>query len=261
MRDPKCVMNQISSFAPTLKTVCLCGQMSEPTTYPYLVDIIKFIKKNGLTFELYTNGFWTNHVHIAQVQGLVDMKDNIIITVCGSNKSYHTTYRRNGNHEYCRYVAEYFPDNSTAQVIRCNYNMHNIESDVMKQFLTAFHRHKIINSNSILGSPLIEDLGATISDFHPPDPAYKILKLIDYEARLGISIRRSEVICDCYDYRRLFIDYEGNVWPCCFMFQENVETRGKCLDWNEANIRSGKYLCCRRCTSIARERKAQYGLD
>ena len=261
MRDPKYVMNQISSFAPTLKTVCLCGQMSEPTTYPYLVDIIRFIKKNGLTFELYTNGFWTNHVHIAQVQGLVDMKDNIIITVCGSNQSYHTTYRRNGNHEYCRYVAEYFPDNSTAQVIRFNYNMHNIESDVMKQFLTAFQRRKTINSNSILGSPLIEDLGVTISDFYPPDPAYKILKLIDYEARLGISTRRSEVICDCYDYRRLFIDYEGNVWPCCFMFQENVETRGKCLDWNEANIRSGKYLCCRRCTRIARERKAQYGLD
>ena len=261
IRDPKRVMDQISSFGPSLKTVCLCGQMSEPTTYPFLRDIILFIKRKGLALEMFTNGFWTNHLHMEDVAGMLDYRDNIIITVCGSNDTFHTQYRRKGNLEYCRLVSKYFPNNSTAMVIRFNYNRHNIETDDMRRFLASFHRHKVINSSSFLGSPLLEDLGSHDSDFYPPEPANKIWKLIDCEARTGLSIRMSEVICDCYDSRRLFVDYKGNVWPYSSMFQENVETRGGCLDWNEENIRRGKYLCCRRCTRIARERMDQYDLD
>jgi wyosine [tRNA(Phe)-imidazoG37] synthetase (radical SAM superfamily) len=62
----------------------LVGSLSEPTLYPYIFELIKYLKSRKIKIELCTNGDTHNPEWWYKLGKLFDLNDSVYFTICGS---------------------------------------------------------------------------------------------------------------------------------------------------------------------------------
>ena len=74
---------QLDAFV-NLKTVIFAGKHTEPTTYPYLFDLIKYLKNRNIKIIINTNGTYQNANYYIKLKELLSENDRAIFTICGN---------------------------------------------------------------------------------------------------------------------------------------------------------------------------------
>lgn len=124
-----------------LTTIYLIGQLSEPTTHPEFLKIVKNAKDRNLNVKICTNGdlhddgFWTD------LGTVLSDNDEVWFTLCGSTQELHSRYRANTSLDRMLRHAEALRSSrkvDCAKCIRFRYNHENIDSrgfaDLVKDF-------------------------------------------------------------------------------------------------------------------------------
>jgi MoaA/NifB/PqqE/SkfB family radical SAM enzyme len=89
------VISQLESY-PNLQYLTIAGPISEPTSYPYLLELIKYVNKRDIEISLYINGDTRTNQYYRKLGVLFrNRKGNIYFTMCGSTQELHEKYRVN----------------------------------------------------------------------------------------------------------------------------------------------------------------------
>jgi len=89
------ITNQLDTYK-NLKYITLAGPTSEPTLYPYLFDLIKYLISRDIEISLFINGDTHNELYYKKL-GIIfqKAKGHIYFTICGSTQELHSKYRVN----------------------------------------------------------------------------------------------------------------------------------------------------------------------
>jgi MoaA/NifB/PqqE/SkfB family radical SAM enzyme len=91
------VLNQLDSY-PNLEFVTIAGAIAEPTSYPHLLEVVKYLKQRDIEISLYINGDTRTDIYYKQLGVLFrDAKGHVYFTICGSTQELHKRYRVNSD--------------------------------------------------------------------------------------------------------------------------------------------------------------------
>lgn len=182
---------------PSLKSFYFSGNVDEPTLNPDLIKICEYIvrKYNDVNIFISTNGgtrdkiFWRNLAKIKNVK--------VIFGIDG-NEETNTIYRKNVNWKKLEENFSCFIENggyAIWQFIEFDHNQHQI--DIMKKYAEQkkFMMFMVRYSNR-------ENKGVNAINYSNNEDSFILCKATTDDSVLEKSF---------------FVDFRGNVWPCCWM--------------------------------------------
>jgi MoaA/NifB/PqqE/SkfB family radical SAM enzyme len=207
-----------------LKKFFLCGVMGDPLASPYLVDILKLVKrKYPLAFCLiHTNGAIGSQTiweALALLSG--DQSIEVVFSIDGLEDSHHH-YRVGLSFPSIMKNARAFISNggnATWKWIQFETNAHQIEEARARANEMGFKQfvvRKPYDDNRVPGKITLEQVQNSKSQSAPfqhwTDDAIRELVR---EQNLLFSAR--EVSCQAKKDKEIYIDAQGKVWPCCWI--------------------------------------------
>ena len=234
------IVDQLKTF-PQLATVYLIGQMSEPTTHPEFLDLVRTFKSMKLKIKICSNGDLHDDEYWQQLGHLLDNDDRVWFTLCGATQTVHEHYRVGTHldailqHARCLRSARKV-DGARALVFE--YNKDSIYSDEMKRLLEQFSHYEFITTSFQPES--------TGKDFLPTSKDLLAYKKIDALATQMMKVKTSRIECQSIYEHQVQIDPFGGIWPCYVHFES---MSAKCQSWNYdyQPILDKKNSCCRFC--------------
>jgi len=89
------VIAQLESY-PNLEYLTIAGPISEPTSYPWLPELITYVNKRNIEISLYINGDTRSDFYYRKLAVLFRNRPGYIyFTICGSTQELHQKYRVN----------------------------------------------------------------------------------------------------------------------------------------------------------------------
>jgi len=188
-----------------IKKVDICGTISEQTFHPRFFDFIdKFSSDTAIAISTSGNThdakWWKKLGH-----KLNEHKDSFVIFALDGLEDTHSIYRIGSNFNKVIENIKAFNESgaeSYAQFIIFKHNQHQME-DVKKLSYELGCKKFLMRTSSHYNEKL-----------ERPD-------IIDVKTRheLCDSKKEKEVRCKHLDKESVFIDYNGNVFPCCFFIK------------------------------------------
>lgn len=127
----------------SLNRVVLMGSVSEPTLYPDLFDLIKYLKQRDIRIRLSTNANTHTEAYWRELSLLLDENDIVRFAVDGSTQELHSKYRVGGTLETVLKNHRAFREKSAAATVLQNiifeYNVgdkENIKKIFMEESFT-----------------------------------------------------------------------------------------------------------------------------
>jgi MoaA/NifB/PqqE/SkfB family radical SAM enzyme len=208
---------------PNIDEIFLYGNLSEPTLYYKFLDFIKFIKECGITITLSTNGNGKSKSFWADFGKLLTEKDNIIFAIDGSTQEKYLKYRINGNFDKVILNYKTFAENTKANKLIQIIKFPWLEEDIEIEFNNL--RNKI-NPDNIQ----IYNFNKKIKYNHTTEEVKtkedEKLNLF-YEKLISFNSKRNKPVIDCFSKvdRNIFINYLGDIVPCCYTQEDLLTTR------------------------------------
>lgn len=249
------ILNQLVQFK-NLKKVELIGQLSEPTTHPSFVQIVKGLKQLGKQVKICTNGdlyeddFW-------EILGQnLDSNDEVWFTICGSTEEMHAKYRIGTSlKKILRHASALRSKNKIdgARALTFQYNQEDLASENFYNIIQTFSKVEWISSN-IPDLKIQFERPFQISDFNPPKEILDSYRRLDSFSRIASS----KIDCQSIDEHQIQIDPFGNIYPCYLYFESYADDT-----WtgDYSNILASKHECCRFCQRRVSELKNKLGLN
>lgn len=239
------ITNQILDY-PNLKIVYLIGQLSEPTTHPDFLKIVKFIKNRNLKIKICTNGDLYDDIFWNKLGSILDDEDEIWFTICGSTEKLHQHYRVNTKLENILHHAEIIRKHhkiDCAKCIRFIYNSENLDSDEFKYIIKDFSQIEFTNTNFPLDRKDFKN-DFNYFDFLPVKKIYDDYKKLNNVAEFYSRMNRKDIYCQSISDNSIQIDAFGDIYPCYVFMEQNNRNKWNC---NYGDILNGKYDCCKFC--------------
>lgn len=199
-----------------LDTISICGDASEPTLHPQLIDFLDYMKneKPNLFVELYTNGSTHSNEYWKHLGRHFTAKSSIIFTICGITQRTHSTYRVGSCLKDVISNALAFKDGSTyrndyIKYIRFEYNRHESSQDIMK-VLSMFSSYEIVDTDPIEERFQFNDEYIACNKVHT-DKIFQFKYARELNRAKQDTSRR---YCHNYTRRLLKMDNDCNLYPC-----------------------------------------------
>jgi MoaA/NifB/PqqE/SkfB family radical SAM enzyme len=212
-----------------LQKILFSGTMGDPCTAPNFIEVIKKVRrKNYKTLiKISTNGGMKNPAFWIQLAEILGSNSEVIFAIDGLSDTNHI-YRMNVNYEKVIQNASAFINaggNASWQFIAFKHNEHQIEEAKQIAYRMGFNNFFIVTSHrfgieTVLGKQRIGGDGVLIEPPTKDKFKHKVmlqpLKKLDVQEWLNNS---EDKPIDCYAKhdRSLYIDSQGNVFPCCFL--------------------------------------------
>jgi MoaA/NifB/PqqE/SkfB family radical SAM enzyme len=212
-----------------LQKILFSGTMGDPCTAPNFLEVIKKVRRKNFRtlIKISTNGgmktpaFWQN---LATYLG---EKSEVIFAIDGLSDT-HGIYRVNVDFDKVMQNANAFINaggNASWQFIAFKHNQHQIKEAEQLAKRIGFNNFFVVNSHrfgieTVLGK---QTFGANNVLLEPPTIntlkhkiLFQPLKKIDINEWMKNS---EDKPIDCYAQhdRSLYIDSQGNLFPCCFL--------------------------------------------
>jgi MoaA/NifB/PqqE/SkfB family radical SAM enzyme len=191
---------------PNINIAIIEGNYSEPTLYPHLPELIKYLKSRNIRLRLSTNGDTKNLDYWKKLGSLVTSNDVVRFSVDGSNQEIYGKYRVGGNLQRVLENHRALRENSevvtVCQNIVFDYNLSDREN--MKKL---FFDH---------GFTYLSFLKCYITDV--PHPVYKavpeIEKYYEVQRRCLTALDELSLRCDSYVRNEIYVNHKGQVFLC-----------------------------------------------
>ena len=249
---------QLSKFK-NLKHINIAGTVSEPTLYPYLLELLEWIISinPNIEIDLYSNAsildpeLWKN---IGKL--FTTYKHRMIFTICGSTQELHSKYRVGSDLQTILNNAEYFKSTNKSksdyiQYIVFKYNEKDSFSDETKKILNTFNNIMMVGSEGIRLKNIYNQ--KFTNDIGPIEKREKLINKI-----YNIANKKNYRVCiDCKSLKqkRLYIDQFGKEYACYILAEHYKDSYFK-AHYNFDKIKKFDYNCCLVC-----EKQTQLFID
>ncbi len=228
------IVAQLDSY-PNLKYITIAGPISEPTTYPHLLDLICYINKRDIEISLYINGDTKNDLYYKKLGVLFhNKKGYVYFTICGSTQELHEKYRVGSklNRVLSRLdiLNKYSGNKGILTWIVFNYN----EKDFLENYS---HFSKKYNVEFFHTLPIDEHYQLK-GKIHLPN---KLKKL--YENNIDRNDFEN-IVCPANASNYIQIRFDGIVDPCSLYRQFGEKHCWECSKKNISLLRNNKIFQC-----------------
>lgn len=224
------VVAQLDSY-PNLEFVTIAGAIAEPTSYPHLIEVIRYLKSRNIEISLYINGDTRTDAYYMKL-GIIfrECRGNIYFTMCGSTQELHERYRVNSNLarvlSRLDIVNRYSNNKGILTWIVFNYNEQDFEENY-QQFKDRYRTEYFYTL------PMDEHFELK-SKIHLPERLQKI-----YQSRIDRT-DFEHVTCPANKNGFVQITYDGQVYPCSLYRLHGEKHCFECSSKNLAVLRSNK---------------------
>lgn len=210
------IIGQLDSM-PNLKDVTIAGQNGEPTLYPDLFKVIKYLNSRGIGITLYTNAEAQSLAYYALLAKILGKQGSMRFGVFGATPEIHAHYRKGSDlakvlavHDAC---AKYC--STELWWILFKYNM-----DDFVENTRAFGNRKVVVYNTLPFREFFQ---------------YRCNADICFPRNLEIDKLTMELpaVCPNDVNRQCTVDVDGNLWHC---FLERYFGPKYCYLCNQHNI-------------------------
>jgi MoaA/NifB/PqqE/SkfB family radical SAM enzyme len=184
---------------PNIKIINFCGSVDEPTSHPEFFDIIKYFATWNCHINIATNGSIRSAQWWHNLAKILPANHRVTWGIDGADKT-SEIYRQGSKFEK---VQENFQSFISAggqavwQIIEFEHNLHQIDQAREIANQQGFKSFKIIRS-------------------HRPD--VKHIKHVKQTTDQSNCIE-----CKYKQQKRIFVNHNGNVIPCCFLNAQMLE--------------------------------------
>jgi len=238
------VVAQLNGYTE-LEYVRLVGSISEPTLYPYFIELVKYIKSRKIKIEICTNGSTRTTKWWRELAAEMNNEDSVYFSICGSTQELHNIYRTNTSLEKILKNAQAFREVLAvdyAQLIRFNYNDKNFDSQEMAEMLKPFTNIYWTETFLLKDSSNYKNK-LNLNKLKPFQGKVKEYELVEKIATLKFDKGLSkEANCKAFNENRLQVDISGKEWPCYLTLEAQIDP-----DWTWEEILSMKYNACKFC--------------
>lgn len=254
-RDACDILNHLLSFK-NLRKVELIGQLSEPTTHPQFIQIVKQLKQCKKQLKICTNGDLHDRYFWSSLGQTLDYQDEVWFTLCGSTEEIHSKYRAGTSLErvleHAR-VLRRAKKIDGARALKFQYNKEDLSSERFASILSEFSRVEWISS-CIPNTSTQFKQEFQLQDFYPPQEILNQYKQLDAFSK----ITTSEIDCQSIDEHQVQIDPFGDIYPCYLFFESNSSQKWTC---DYTGILNHQHECCRFCQRRVSELKNKLKLN
>lgn len=208
----KIVLNKFKN----LDTLSICGDASEPTLHPQLINFLDYLKENkpNIFIELYTNGSTHDVYYWKELNKHFNLNSSVIFTICGITQHTHSMYRVNSNLKNVIENALAFKNgnqykNDYMKYIRFEYNKHESMKDIIC-ILSMFSSYEVINTDPIQERFQFNDAYIKNNNICSD----KIFQLRYKQQLIKLHAKDYKRYCHNYMRKLLKMDNECNLYPC-----------------------------------------------
>lgn len=195
-----------------VKKIFFCGNVGDPCATPDLLEICRYLKsiKPDLVLGVNTNGSLKTEDWFRELgkifQGPLDY---VVFSIDGLEDTNHI-YRRNTNwSKIMRNARAYIGTGASAHwdMLVFDHNKHQVDSAqrLAREMGFTWFRSKITDRWD--SHPATDDLRSS-------------------EPYVAKDYTDVEIVCEKNRDRSIFIDYLGEIWPCCHMAEAYLSTVG-----------------------------------
>lgn len=207
-----------------VESIYFCGNFGDPIMNNDLINMCQYIKDNKPTMNvrIHTNGGarnkqWWKDLAIALPQ------DHVVIFALDGLEDTHSLYRIGTTYEQVTKNAKSFIDNNGIAewvYIKFKHNEHQVSIAEERAKILGFKRFTVKNTIRFIGEPkfpVYDKEGNTLYNLEPPTNSH--VTLIDVSRINKFKEEYKEITIDCYakKNKELYIDAQGNMFPCCFL--------------------------------------------
>jgi len=240
------IIAQLDEY-PNIKKCCLAGILSEPTLYPELFGLIKYLNSRNIQTELYSNGNTHDEVYWEQLGTLTNELNTVIFTVCGSTQEIHERYRRGSDlQQLLRHHLAYKRGNKCGndylQHIMFEYNRDDFENmdEIRSQFTNECNIDSLPYNTRFTN---INDLPPEMDQRYELLAKYKTIHEFG-KSRFG---KNTEIRCKSHDEKFIAFDNMGRTYPC-FLYRVFNTDHDWHLDYTD--ILNYKHEFCLECEKL-----------
>lgn len=218
-----------SNAGQKIKEIQFCGTIDDPLMHPQLFDFLKIIYKNPkIKVQLHTNASLRNPKYFAEMAKYMRPHSEVMFSIDGLENTNHL-YRIGANwHKIIENAESYIKAGGKAvwQYIEFPWNEQDTKDAEKLATQMGFSRFK-----------WRRDRGSTPTDDQILDTIELYKKIQEKSWKdfsTGNKMRTNEPI-DCFSRKdkMLFIGYNGEVWPCCFLHNGKWLQDGKYEEYNK----------------------------
>ena len=248
-RSIESIINQLETFN-NLKYITIAGQTSEPTLYPQLFELLKYIIiDRNIELSLYINGETFDDLYYKKL-GLLFRNSNshVYLTICGSTNKIHSKYRVGSCLETIirRYnIISTFSNNKcilTWIIFNYNYDDYN-----QNKFCFVNYNLEVFNTLPINAAYNLQNL-----DFDLPNKLNKIYDSLDK------NVKPIECMSDKNHFR--IIDFKGDIYPCSMFKNFGTTYCYECENKNYNKLHSNNIFALAESESETSEEKVRYDI-
>lgn len=249
-----------------VESVVFIGTRSESTLYPFLLELITYLKSRKIKIVISTNGNSKNSSWWGKLGLLLTEDDEVRFAIDGSTQEIYSHYRKGGNLEKLLKNYNSFKNTTncikTLQFIQFKYNYKDLDN--IRKMKTEYNFDKLflvhgsytLDGRQNAKSEEFVDGNFEIKDYYPPAKILKKYKLIE---SAFIGKKKVSIECTSYKNNEIFINHFGQYSICCFHNGELLRTGSKGGDMNFINdehnnkVKQNKYsFCLTNCNQICK---------
>ena len=224
------VIAQLESY-PNLEFLTIAGPISEPTSYPWLPELITYINTRNIEISLYINGDARNDQYYRKLGVLFRNRPGYIyFTICGSTQELHEKYRVNSRLDRVirrlEIVNRFSNNRGILTWIVFNYN----EEDFLANYQSFKDKYRTEFFHTL---PMDEHFGLK-SNIRLPEKLHKIytqnVDKTDFE----------NIVCPANKTSFIQISHAGEVNPCTLYRLHGEQHCWECSKKNLAVLRSNR---------------------
>ena len=224
------ILSHLNQY-PNLEFVTIAGAVSEPTSHPNLLNIVKYLKARDIEISLYINGDTRTDSYYMKLGVLFrNCKGNVYFTMCGSTQELHEQYRVNSNLNRVLsrldIVNRYSGNKGILTWIVFNYNE--------KDFEENYERFKVKYRTEYFYTLPMDEHFKLGGNIRLPEKLHKIY--MDRIDRTDFS----NIKCPANSSNFVQITYDGQVNPCSLYRLYGEKHCFECSTKNLSVLRSNK---------------------
>ena len=219
--DMATLINTIDKFQ-NVTDIYLLGNLSEPILYPNFLKLIKELKKRNKNITISTNGNPYSETFWEELGRSLTFYDTCIFAIDGSTQEKYEQYRINGKLQKVINNYKSFARTTKAKKVIQTIKFPWLEEDINKEFKEL--RNLINDQSYIYNFEKKSLLNHSTDDVQTKED--KILNRF-YAKTIEKNKTKDKPSIDCFSLatKNLFINYLGDIIPCCYTHEELLLNR------------------------------------
>lgn len=196
-------------FCKQIEHIFFCGNYGDPLADAYFLDCVKYLKINDIRLTIYTNGSLRSRNWWVELTYILGKDDKVIFAIDGLEDTNHL-YRQNANFKtIMRNVSAFIGHGGKARwdYLVFKHNDHQVEEAKQLAKDMGFY-----SFNEKITQRYIADKNYRSDKGHG-----KFGQIIEKYGTWENYIDNTEITCKYQRDKIMYIDFDLNLWPCCWV--------------------------------------------